>query len=307
MLAPLPIEIAFSHSIQAAVDPLLTTIMIAFTWLGSPTVWIGLGMGLHWLHHKQLAVRMLTLSIISAFVVEGLKTVFARPRPGPEFLQLYTDGITQKSFPSGHATIASMQIMHLLRRENAPALFALLGGLLVVGVAISRVYLGLHYLGDVVAGVLVGSLGGWAFWKLHEHPRIQEWKDSVRAYKYELLIVIVAVIGLGLMLLQKEIGSIAATLGFLVGFHLFDDEEDPAQKPLEFEGLAMVKVILGLISTSLFVLLNWQLVGSIQGFGILSFVVYFFAGIYAAVIFPGLWNQFIHPLQFKPRRKGKKH
>ncbi|QQR93048.1 MAG: phosphatase PAP2 family protein [Candidatus Iainarchaeum archaeon] len=304
MLPPFPFEIAFSHMLQSLVEPFTTTVMIAFTWLGSPTIWIGLGLGLHWLHHKKLAVRILMISIITAFVVEGVKTFFARPRPGTEFLRLYTDGITEKSFPSGHATLVSAQTMHLLRYEHAPAYLAVLAAVLVLGVAISRVYLGLHYLGDVIAGIAIGSLLGWAFWKLHQLPRIQEWKAELRPYKYELLIAIVAIISLALMLLQKEIGSIAATLGFLVGFYLFD-EEDPRQQPLAFEGLAMVKVVLGFFSTSLFVLLNWQLVGSIQGFGILSFVVYFFAGIYAAVIFPGLWARWIHSIQKKPRRKKR--
>lgn len=305
MLSPLPIEIAFSHFIQSLVDPLTTSVMIAFTWMGSPTLWVGLGLGLHWLHHKKLAVRMLTLSIISAFLVEGLKTFFARPRPGDEFLRLYSDGITQKSFPSGHATLASAQIMHLLRYERSPIFFSALAAILVLGVALSRVYLGLHYLGDVVAGVVLGSLIGWGFWKLHENTHIQEWKESLRPYKYELLIAIVTAISLALMLLQKEIGAIAATLGFLVGFHLFD-EENPKQKPLQLEGMAMVKVILGFFSTALFVLLNWQLVGSVQGYGIISFVVYFFAGIYAAVIFPAAWARWIHPLSIKQLRTRAK-
>jgi hypothetical protein len=126
-------------------------------------------------------------------------------------------------------------------------------------------------------------------WKLHELPRIQEWKAVVRPYKYEALIVVVACISLALMLLQKEIGSIAATLGFLVGFYLFHDENSD-QQPLPFEGLPMIKVILGLFSTALFVLLNWQLVGSVQGYGVISFVVYFFAGIYAVVVYPRLWE-----------------
>jgi membrane-associated phospholipid phosphatase len=261
--------------------------------MGSPTIWIGLAMGLYWLHHKQLAVRLMVLSIIVGFAVECFKTFFARPRPGTEFMRLYSDGITEKSFPSGHATLASAQTMHLLRREKAPVLFALLGGILVVGVALSRVYLGLHYLGDVIAGAVLGSLIGWIFWKAHESMRVNEWKKMFLPYKYELLIVVVALIAIALMLLQKEIGSIAATLGFLAGFYLFD-EENPKQKPLPFEGVAMVKVVLGFFSTALFVLLNWQLVGSVQGYGVLSFVVYFFAGIYAVLVFPAAWDVLHH-------------
>ncbi len=290
MLDPFPFEIAFSHAVQGLISPLLTSIIIAFTWLGSPTVWIGLGMGLHWLHHKKLAVRVLLLSILTAIVVEVFKTIFARPRPGNEFLRLYGDGITEKSFPSGHATLASAQTMHLLRREKAHVFFSILGGILIAGVAISRVYLGLHYLGDVIAGSLLGIAVGWGFWKAYENTRVQQMKAMVAPYKYELLIAAVAFISLALMLLQKEIGSIAATLGFLVGFYLFD-EENEKQKPLAFDGMNMVKVILGMFSTALFVLLNWQFVGSINGYGFVSFAVYFFAGVYAVWVYPALWNR----------------
>ena len=289
MLYPLPAEIAFSYAVQSFISPGLTSLMIAFTWLGSPTVWIGLAMGLYWLQYQKLAIRVLILSVITAVFVEGFKTIFGRMRPGSDFVQLYNDGISTKSFPSGHATLASAQVMHLIRMEKAPALFGLLGAALVMGVAISRVYLGLHFVGDVIVGVLLGIVLGRAYVAAHEHKIIQSWKKKIQSYKYVLLIMFITLIGLGVMLLQKEIGSIAATLGFLVGFFLFE-EENLEMKPLPFDGLNMVKVILGMFSTSLFVLLNWQLVGSVAGYGFVSFAVYFLAGIYAVSVYPWIWN-----------------
>ena len=66
------------------------------------------------------------------------------------------------SFPSGHATrVGGLWIVlwSLLPLGGAVAL-----GLWGVGVCISRVALGLHYVGDVLVGVLVGMLSGGLLW-----------------------------------------------------------------------------------------------------------------------------------------------
>jgi undecaprenyl-diphosphatase len=36
-------------------------------------------------------------------------------------------------------------------------------------VAVSRIFVGKHYLGDVIVGILVGSLAGWCFARLASH------------------------------------------------------------------------------------------------------------------------------------------
>lgn len=90
----------------------------------------------------------------------GLKHLFARPRPGlPEPLV----HITTFSFPSGHA-IASTVFYGMLcmlvfahtrsRAWRAPTLGVAIAMVLLV--AFSRVYLGAHYVSDVVAGVAEG-------------------------------------------------------------------------------------------------------------------------------------------------------
>jgi undecaprenyl-diphosphatase len=106
------------------------------------------------------------LSLGGAMLISDLtKALTARPRPSVEHLQ----AVTGSSFPSGHATQASafwLSLVLVLRAMHvAPAALRVAGVLataLVLAVAWSRVYLGVHYPSDVVAGVMLGS--GWALW-----------------------------------------------------------------------------------------------------------------------------------------------
>ena len=96
-------------------------------------------------------------------ISDVVKLLVSRPRPPLEHLQ----SVSGSSFPSGHATQASAFWFSLVLAAHtaraSPTLVRSLGAvavLLVATVAISRVYLGVHYVSDVVAGVLIGA--GWA-------------------------------------------------------------------------------------------------------------------------------------------------
>ena len=90
-----------------------------------------------------------------------LKKVFGRPRPELEIVQLES-----YSFPSGHATAAialygvMAYVVHTLSKKSYYRCVLLLFLLsLVALVGFSRIYLGYHYMSDVVAGYIVG--GTW--------------------------------------------------------------------------------------------------------------------------------------------------
>lgn len=97
-------------------------------------------------------------AILGAIVIQNaVKAIVARPRPPVTHLE----HVTGTSFPSGHATESAafwiaVALLAGRRRRVAIALAALV----VCAVSVSRVYLGVHYPTDVVAGVLLG--GAWA-------------------------------------------------------------------------------------------------------------------------------------------------
>jgi len=139
------------------------------TWGGSASVLVPLAvvcclvLGRAALWREAAAIA---LGLGGAMLIYDLtKALTSRPRPSVEHLQ----AVTGSSFPSGHATQASafwLSLVLVLRATRVTPLALRVAGVLatalVLGVAWSRVYLGVHYPSDVIAGVILGS--GWALW-----------------------------------------------------------------------------------------------------------------------------------------------
>ncbi|EST11034.1 PAP2 family phosphoesterase [Sporolactobacillus laevolacticus DSM 442] len=96
----------------------------------------------------------------SHLVVQIFKKCFPRKRP-----YLILDGtnfpinaLRDHSFPSGHTTAIFSVIIPLILFHPSLSIILLPVGF---SVAISRIFLGLHYPSDVLAGMLLGSLTGY--------------------------------------------------------------------------------------------------------------------------------------------------
>ena len=138
-----------------------------FTSLGSFTVlgFIVIASALFLLFARRLqeALFLISAVVIGTMLSNFLKVVFNRDRPNVE---ASTHVFTQ-SFPSGHATLSAIVYLTLgvLLAKSTPSTmlrvyFLGLATLLAVLVGVSRIYLGMHYPTDVVAGWCVGI--SWA-------------------------------------------------------------------------------------------------------------------------------------------------
>lgn len=123
--------------------------------------------GLFWSDGRTRLIIPLWVTFVGAQATTwSLKFITARVRP--PFLEGVTAG--SPSFPSAHATVsmAVYGFLALAVAEGVPqARSAVLAvaGLLILLICLSRLVLSLHYLSDVLAGVVVGLawvLLGWA-------------------------------------------------------------------------------------------------------------------------------------------------
>lgn len=121
--------------------------------------------GFLWLRRQRHSAWFLVLSVSTGIVLsQVLKSVFDRPRPDlvPHGSHVYT-----ASFPSGHSMMAAivyLTLAVLVTRSldrwalKVYVMFLAISATLMVGV--SRVYLGVHWPSDVLAGWIVGA--AWA-------------------------------------------------------------------------------------------------------------------------------------------------
>jgi len=92
--------------------------------------------------------------VATAVVVHGLKHLVRRRRPEGEGLRQPIDAPDRWAFPSGHTAQSFSVLIVLLWLHPVIGLCFLP---VIVAVGLSRVFLGVHYPSDVVAGALIGS------------------------------------------------------------------------------------------------------------------------------------------------------
>ena len=125
--------------------------------LGDGPLWLVLWLaGIIFLQSPQRWQILLWLaaSIIAAIVTYAIKFALKRPRP-QEVDGFYSKGYDRHAFPSGHAT--RMGTLPLFGAWIFPQ-YALLFWFVSLICIWARVALGVHYLGDVIVGWLIGAV-----------------------------------------------------------------------------------------------------------------------------------------------------
>ncbi|USB31874.1 phosphatase PAP2 family protein [Paenibacillus sp. YPG26] len=141
--------------------------MKAFTWIGSgiPVTVITLAVIVLLyvlLKHRSELVFLIALTVTSSLLNSVIKRIFKRERPTLNRIA-EANGF---SFPSGHAmaTIALYGGLAYLLWKHAPGwigrlIIFTLSFVMILMIGVSRIYLGVHYPSDVLAGYLLsGSL-----------------------------------------------------------------------------------------------------------------------------------------------------
>ncbi|MEX2171573.1 MAG: phosphatase PAP2 family protein [Pirellulales bacterium] len=120
------------------------------------------------LTRRRMAIYMLVAVIGALAIGYALKLGYARPRPDlvPHGSHVYTH-----SFPSGHAVMAAatyltlgLLVARLVTNRYLQVLVVSLAIAITLAVGVSRVYLGVHWPSDVLAGWALGTLWALVCW-----------------------------------------------------------------------------------------------------------------------------------------------
>jgi undecaprenyl-diphosphatase len=145
--------------------------MVALTVIGSGWTLLGLIPLLVHARTRRFAAHLLGMALVAAVIVSALKELFQRARPCVTLENIHALWGDPRDFslPSGHATgsfvVAGFVAVAVLRSRKRPTVSAavsLFGFALAAAIGISRVYLGVHYPSDVIAGGALGLLLGIA-------------------------------------------------------------------------------------------------------------------------------------------------
>jgi undecaprenyl-diphosphatase len=158
------VNIAVLEYLHAHGDPTRDVLALGFSHLGGVAGTTAVGTAaltlFLWRRRPLDAAALLIVLRGAAVLVVLLKHAFRQPRP--DLFQSLAPA-RGYSFPSGHALLSSCLYGYLaavLVLDGSPRRWwpAAVLALLVVGISWSRLYLGVHWLSDVLAGGVVGGL-----------------------------------------------------------------------------------------------------------------------------------------------------
>lgn len=150
------------RSLEEIRSDFLTNVFSLFTALSEEIIVLGILCTLYWCINKRLAYRICFAYFVSGMVIQSLKITFRYERPwiiDKDFkpVESAIKGATGYSFPSGHTQTATALYGSIACNTKRKWIQAICF-FLVIGVAFSRMYLGVHTLRDVLTSFIVSAV-----------------------------------------------------------------------------------------------------------------------------------------------------
>lgn len=268
-------ELDLIRLIQLMRNPFFDQFFYMVTQLGDQIVFIGIVAVIYWTVDKRFAHRFTFAFMISAVFNTLLKSFFKRIRP------YYYGGISSEeswrttgySFPSGHAQAAGVIGYTALDASRNKRLKWLkyVAWFIMFMVPFSRMYLGQHFLSDVIVGVILAFGLTYASFKLIDLMGDDE-------HIYTLMLAPLFILALFFIKTHDVYVASGGFVGFALGYYLEKTYVKYDVKAIWW--IQVIKVILGLavafgIKEGLKLVFPDQL--------IFDFIRYFAIGVWAAV------------------------
>lgn len=197
-------------AIQKFHNPFLDNFFIFITMLGEEVFGIILFLLIFWCIDKALGHKIMFAFFTSLCLNNSIKDIFMAERPigKPGIRSLRVDTATGYSFPSGHTqgvtTLLGTIATHMKKRW-----FTLLSIVIVTLVAISRLYLGVHWPRDVIFGIIFGIISIVFSNYLY--------KISVEKHNPYIFLILLIPFSIGLLFFKSD-DYLKVVSGFLGGY-----------------------------------------------------------------------------------------
>jgi membrane-associated phospholipid phosphatase len=228
-------------------SPLATQLADAFTFLGYTPFFLIFMPLVYWFWDRSLFMRLAVVIVITAILNGWLKDYWQDPRP-PVELQLDHDRVVGSyGRPSGHAQVAAAMwfwLAYELRRKWAWAVAAFI----TVAVSLSRLYLAVHDVDDVLTGLALG-IGGLFLLAILISPRFDWWRALPNWVHYLAFATLFAVLWWSWPL-PKYPAETENTLFFFIGAYsgtILDHQAMPHQPKRPAWWLCIVLGVAGVI------------------------------------------------------------
>jgi membrane-associated phospholipid phosphatase len=230
--------------------PGLGDFFLLFTQLGGTLFYVVALLIAYWVYNKRAAIALTCILIVSIISEYYLKVIIANERPPASNWHPGVDP-PNYSTPSGHSQNSATLYGWLTARVKTWWM-ALISIIMVVLIGVSRIYLGVHYVGDVLLGWGIGIVIVILFVYLEKPAR-----DYLSRYKTEHLLFVLLIVGFLLTLLaallpqppNDNLGAYGGlTMGLAVGLILEMRFVNFSNEPREGQKWRLVlRVVIGLI------------------------------------------------------------
>lgn len=234
------INLTISEFIQSFRSDFLDAFFLFITQFGDETVFLIVGAILYWTFDKKFAYRFIMFFLYGAVLNGSLKFLTDTPRPyveHPETIQLIGEGSLGTSLPSGHAqNSTTMALVLAEKHRHVGKWFTTFLTVMVFLVMLSRLYLGEHYLSDVIFGLAIA----YGFYQLIRYVQTKPFASTYVQYLPLILLLPIAI-----LTNDKNVFLASASLfGFSIGYPL--ERRYIGFKERTTWVIALIKLVFGL-------------------------------------------------------------